>query len=125
MKIRTFIFGIICVLAASVLGVRILQPYTRSFTDVAFYVLFLGDDFTVFAENYSESAFKKIRTGATEAEVLAVLGEPLRKETYKSKEYAAIWRYTKPGKNGNYWFRIILWDEHARVLRTKAKYYVD
>ena len=61
---------------------------------------------TEFTEGYSEKVFSSIRPGMTEAEVLALLGEPFKKNDVPaalegSEEFVScvVWRYSRDRKD--------------------------
>lgn len=57
-------------------------------------LLLLGDH-TEYAPSYSDSGFRRIRTGMTAVEVEAILGRPLDEWTASSNEGRVHWRWAK------------------------------
>lgn len=96
----------------------------HSAMDAFSFVLFLGDDGTVYSRNYSEKAFEKVQPGMSRKEVLSLLGTPLRVDRFDDPP-EEVWRYTLAPSDRNYFFRIIVFSRDGFVERKEAKYFVD
>jgi hypothetical protein len=87
---------------------------------------------TVYATGYSEEHFARVRVGMTRAEVEAIMGHPLRRDT-TSPSWKGLenWIYSEPPPPGtigdNYWRRWVMFDpgEDGRVVALVSDYYED
>ena len=95
------------------------------FGDVMFNIIFLFEDHTRYARNYSEAKFRKIHEGQTKTDVLEALGEPLTKEVYTNTIIEEIWRYTEGPPDANYWSRGVIFGTNQVVREVHRNYYVD
>lgn len=110
---------------ATVLGMAISVALTRleSPKDQLLTLAF-GDDGTVYAPGYSESAFRSIRLGMTTEQVKAILGAPLA-EGKDENGAPVIWRYSASPRKGNYHYRGVRFDAKGNVVERIAEFYVD
>lgn len=88
-------------------------------------VIFFPHD-TIYASRYSDEAFHKVRTGQRRHEILALLGEPLKRSQYPDED-AEYWYYSRHGPHfDNYWNKIVVFDTHAsQVIRKVDEFYSD
>lgn len=105
-----------------VMTLRVKVHHTAA--DLFFYMLFCGEDNTRFAAGYNDAKFLRIRPGMSKAEVISLLGEPLRKDMIDGRNYVEVWRYTDAPQKSNYWFRVIRFDKDEKVADSEAKYFV-
>ncbi len=84
----------------------------------------LGEE-TVYAEGYSERKFASIKVGATTAEVLSIMGPPLRRGAWGDSPQ--VWFYTNQRTaTDNYWRRWLVFDTAGeRVVEIIADFWVD
>ena len=97
----------------------------------------LGEDDTVYADGYSDAAYRQIRRGSTATEVRNLLGEPF--ETFgmiedrraddgwwygRPESDATGWSYTITPNSSHYRKRIIVFRE-GHVVDKVNKIYVD
>jgi hypothetical protein len=112
--------------------------------------VFYGDD-TIYARGYSDTKFRRITTGMTPAEVVALLGRPLREvreyehragrlaveidedgrvrsgappESDLGPPSAAVWSFTKTPNDSSYRVRVVRF-RNGLVERIIHEYYVD
>lgn len=81
----------------------------------------LLDEDTVYATGYSDSDFRKIRTGMTKAEVTKLLGSPIDEFIDRGK---LIQRWSKSAHNSNYRTRVIHF-ENDMVIEKLTGFYVE
>jgi hypothetical protein len=89
--------------------------------------LFFGwesNESTHYAEGYSDRQFRRVRLGMRDAEVFALLGEPLSRYPIQGKDGCIGWRYSEPGGDGDYRVRVILFEE-GKAKKRIGEYYVD
>jgi outer membrane protein assembly factor BamE (lipoprotein component of BamABCDE complex) len=77
---------------------------------------------TRYAPGYSERRFHEVAVGQSRDEVLARLGEPLRKGAHDSTE---SWSYSESPNDTHYWCRVVIFDGTGRVSRVHAELYAD
>jgi hypothetical protein len=110
--------------------------YCHGFWDRFFFALFVGEDHTKFASGYNEAHFATIGKGLRKADVIRLLGEPLKRNVYHAAlreewpsnavtDYEESWQYSSGPPGANYWFRYVLFDRDGIVVATEAKYFVD
>jgi outer membrane protein assembly factor BamE (lipoprotein component of BamABCDE complex) len=116
---------IVFLAAAYAVGVSLRCSHCHSVSDRFFYAMFAMDDATQFSTGYSETNFQRISKGMSKAEVLSLVGEPLKKHVTHGKEFSEVWRFSQGPPDRNYWFRIVLFDADERVVAREAKYFVD
>lgn len=87
-------------------------------------------DTTTYAPGYTHPAFRKVRTGLSQDEVVALLGQPLEIGSNARSVWGddqpgtfTVWRYSK--SNGNYRTRVVLFAENGRVYSTRTGFYLD
>ncbi|MBN1671137.1 MAG: hypothetical protein JXR37_08905, partial [Kiritimatiellae bacterium] len=85
----------------------------HSFGDVVFFMFFLMEDTTAYANQYSERGFLSIRLSMTTDEVQRIIGTPIEKQSLS--EGGELWRYTKGLPDRNYWMRCVEIDVGARA----------
>lgn len=79
---------------------------------------------TRFADQYSESAFREIRTGDSAQSVETALGKPLR--IRHSDDGELVWHYSASPTDTHFRNRLVLFSEDGgTVTRTFAEFYVD
>jgi hypothetical protein len=124
---RVLIAGcaVMLVVAGLCLYVGLQCKYCHGAEDVFFYALFARDDATQFSSGYNEANFAKITKGMSKADVVELIGEPLKKDVASGKNYSELWRFTAAPPDRNYWFRIVLFDANEKVVAREAKYFVD
>lgn len=120
---KKFIIPILSVIILCGIGVHIywLDGVSGYLCEIVF-----GD--TVYSAEYSESKFRTLKTGMTEDQVLALLGEPLFKNSY----YPDVWFYSygKPVgdkiwvTNSNYTQRIVEFKDGV-LVRIEHDFYFD
>ena len=78
---------------------------------------------TIYAAGFSECSFDQVQVGMTEAEVIELLGEPLRKENRESWHH---WVYAgkKPGGD-NFRIRQVVFSTNRKVVEVLSDFYVD
>lgn len=81
-----------------------------------------GED-TVYSEGYSDSKFRRIRRGMTEAEVETLLGIPLEKTTGSTPD-TVVWRYSMSQNGKDYSIRSVLFFG-GRVQKITHGFYLD
>lgn len=81
---------------------------------------------TIYASRYSDEAFHKVRVGQRGHEILALLGEPLKRSHYPDED-TEYWYYSRHGPQfDNYWNKIVVFDAHTRqVIRKVDEFYSD
>jgi hypothetical protein len=80
---------------------------------------------TVYSPNYSDSGFRKIAVGMTEAEVVQLVGKPL--EVYsvdKEGKQCTGWRFSRTTKGASYRMRSVLFSD-GRVTEIFREFYLD
>ena len=123
------------VLCAVVFGVHI--AFLDGVDGILCTVLLGPDEDTVYAGGYNISSFRKIRNGIPQAEVLAILGEPIDRFGMKEDSSADDgwwyrradsdaegWSYSKSANSSHYRKRIVVFRD-SRVVDKIAKFYVD
>ena len=98
------------------------RTYYQSIGDAVWHMLFLFDDATVWAPEYSEDRFKHLQIGLSQSNVLEQLGEPLKTWHQSDRE---VWWYTSAPPDRNYWFRMVVFDTDRMVTETDRHYFVD
>jgi outer membrane protein assembly factor BamE (lipoprotein component of BamABCDE complex) len=80
---------------------------------------------TVYAEGYSERRFASIKVGTTTAEILSILGPPLRRGEWGDDPQ--VWFYTDQRTvTDNFWRRWLVLDPAGdRVAEIIADFWVD
>jgi hypothetical protein len=78
---------------------------------------------TRYAPRYDERRFRSIKPGATAAEVVTLLGEPLSRRNWG--DGTTIWYYSDPGPSQNYFVRVLIFSPEDRVIARKADCYLD
>jgi outer membrane protein assembly factor BamE (lipoprotein component of BamABCDE complex) len=81
-----------------------------------------NDESTHYAQGYSDNQFRRVRSGMREAEVFALLGEPLSR--YPVRGERTGWLYSERGGDGDYRVRVIIFRE-GEVTERISEYYVD
>ena len=77
---------------------------------------------TQYAPGYSNSAFRSVQVGMSEEQVLALLGAPLSDKRGGGLHSAF---YSISPSDGNYWQRIVAYDEQGRVRSIHAGLWID
>lgn len=77
---------------------------------------------TEYAPGYSTAAFRAVHLGMSEEQVLALLGPPLREPRWDKNHYAF---YSISPSDGNYWQRILGYDEQGRVAGITVGLWID
>jgi hypothetical protein len=101
------------------------RAYYNSARDIFDNIVFIFEDRTIYAPGYSEEGFKTIARGMSREQVLAILGEPLRRDLGTSAMPKEYWRYTEGTADSNYWFRTITFDKKGIVQGVDRHYFVD
>jgi hypothetical protein len=124
-QILRLVAGSVLLLAFSLWGFAISRRWhlCNSISDAVWLSVYFFEDSTTYAQGYSEKAFVSIARGDSKEKVLALLGDPLSKETTARSE--EIWRYAAGAPDKNYWFRIVVFDSGGQVLASERKYFVD
>lgn len=82
------------------------------------------DERTKYAAGYTEEGFRSLKAGASEGEVLKVLGEPLSRREIASGR--TIFYYSEQATpRDNYLVRNLVFDGQGRLLEHHAEFYVD
>ena len=110
----------VCVLAP--LSLRLLKPQLKSFGDAVVFMIFLGEDKTTYAPQYSEKGFDSVRIGMPKEEVLRLLGQPLLNQKIGSE---VVLRYSSGPTDSSYFFRIVALDASGVVVEKDAHYFAD
>lgn len=94
--------------------------------DGAVLALVMGDTGT-YAPGYSDRAFRSVRSGMTQEDVRAILGEPLKAESVPELRPAGsvVWAYSASVRKGNFRVRSVVFGPEGRVLSTHAYYWID
>ena len=88
------------------------------------WLLSLGaEEDTEYAAGYSDKAFRNVRSGMTEANVLALLGEPLEKSP-RRPDGTEGWRYARSPSDASYRVRVIRL-RHGIVTSVRHHFYYD
>lgn len=83
------------------------------------------DEATVWAVGYSDAGFKRLRTGMTERDVAAILGEPLESYLVEGSPDLVGWRYSRGAKDdASYHERAVLFRD-GEVVEVFCDFYVD
>ena len=77
---------------------------------------------TRYAPGYSQEKFQAVDVGQSRDEVLARLGEPLRKWGHATTE---SWAYSESPHDTHYWCRVVIFDATGHVERVHSELYVD
>jgi len=77
---------------------------------------------THYAPGYSERRFHEVAVGQSREEVLAQLGEPLKKWSHDTSE---SWAYSMSPRDTHYWNRVVIFDAAGRVSRVHSELYLD
>jgi hypothetical protein len=82
---------------------------------------------TQYGSGYSESAFKKVDMGMTEADVRNLIGDPFRSHIgYPGVTTAVVyWEYSRSPSDGHYFRRWIGIDREGRVVEIVSHFYWD
>ena len=86
--------------------------------------LYFGEE-TVYTEGYSESRFRSIRPGMATADVLSVMGPPLRRARWGG--YPQVWFYSDQKTiTDNFWRRWVIVDDRInRVASIVDDFWID
>jgi hypothetical protein len=77
---------------------------------------------TEYAPGYSHAAFRKLRLGMSDSDVLALLGPPL--ERYPVKGLDEGWRWTRSPRDRSYRTRVVLF-QNGTVSEIRHGFYLD
>lgn len=84
---------------------------------------YLADDDTAYAPGFTESAFRRIRPGYSQAQVIALLGNPLGSRDYEGFTY---WYYSQHGRRSKSFFlRLVGFDASHHVVATEHTFLLD
>ncbi|HEV2804207.1 MAG TPA: hypothetical protein VGW57_04660 [Chthoniobacterales bacterium] len=125
MKHWLWVVALIFVASATTFTASMLYcPHCRGMTDRILFTIYLRDDATQFAHDYSERGFASVKKGMSKADVRHLVGEPLQIQSSDAKSHDEIWRYTRAPQDRNFWFRIVLF-RNGQVVDLKGDYFVD
>jgi outer membrane protein assembly factor BamE (lipoprotein component of BamABCDE complex) len=79
-------------------------------------------DTTVYAPNYTDAAYRRIKVGETEEDVRKMLGEPFEHDSPDG--YVARWRYAKSRSDSHYRMRQVSF-KNGRVVSKEHYLLVD
>jgi len=83
--------------------------------------LLLKED-TEYASGYTDAGWRSIQVGMTQADVRAVLGEPL--QVWQNRSGSVSMRWSRSPGSTNYRSRVLLL-ENDRVVKKHAEFYLD
>jgi hypothetical protein len=83
-----------------------------------------GFEDTVYAIRYSERRFSSLRIGMTKRQVEAVMGIPIRKNSWIDGGDVELWRYSESPSDGNYWRRWVFCRD-GKVYWIDCRFYWD
>jgi outer membrane protein assembly factor BamE (lipoprotein component of BamABCDE complex) len=84
----------------------------------------MNDSDTEYAAGYVETRFRSIPVGASEADVVRELGQPLSTKTFPDGD--TCWYYSQHGKKSeNYYVRAVRFDSGKRVTELLTGFYLD
>ena len=107
-------------IAFMIISVTIVQSYATNMIKARL----LGEA-TVYAKGYSDRRFRSISVGMTTADVLSVMGPPLRRAPWG--DHPQVWFYTdQRGITDNFWRRWLFVDpKDDRVVMIIDDFWVD
>jgi hypothetical protein len=79
---------------------------------------------TVYADRYDEHKFLSLGTGMTTHEVQAIMGLPIRKDSWADGGVIELWRYSESASDGNYSRRWVFF-RNGRVYEIVRKFWID
>ena len=95
-------------------------------TGTLFHLLTAGGD-TVYASGFSDGRFLLVRNGMTDAQVIALLGEPLeryRPQVGDDPSWDLGMRWSRSATDSHYSVRVVLFKK-GRVADVRSEFYVD
>jgi hypothetical protein len=123
---RRFLAGLIFVaLVAFIGGLIFVNNYLLDGIHGWFVSRVLGfgkDEDTEYSRGYSDQAFRTIKVGMTEQEVLAILGPPLERASLGGTR--ETWRWSRSPGSKSYRVRAVVF-EARRVVAIHREFYVD
>lgn len=104
-------------------GYWLINPDTRlESPGCAFATIIIPKHGTQYAKGYSNHGFSQIKHGASELEVIELLGEPIKRWTDHND--VLRFSYSKYVGCENYHIRQVIFDE-GKVISKRAYYYMD
>ena len=84
---------------------------------------------THYSERYSETGFISLRVGMASEQVIAMMGQPLRKVSWSGYTYPVAggvenWMYSESPDDGSYWRRWVIFN-NGKVLALVKQWYSD
>ena len=120
--ILIFVFVLFCGL--SVGSLKNMHKYGYGVNDAFWRVVWAIDEGTIWAENFSEEKFKKVKVGMTMEQVVSLLGQPLNSS--ERCENGCSWSYTKQDSgSSDYDQRRIFFDKNRLVIEVRKTFFID
>jgi len=121
-----YIFTLITVLIFGVLvgTLNNMYEYGYGLNDAFWRVVWAIDEGTIWAPNFSEENFDKIKLGMKDKEVLALMGKPLNLEEKCFDD--CFWLYTKQDSGtSDFDQRWIVFNGERRVREIRKSFFID
>jgi hypothetical protein len=83
-----------------------------------------GFEDTVYADGYSEQRFTTISIGMTTNQVQAIMGAPIRKNSWVDGGDIELWRYSDSPGDGNCWRRWVFF-KNGKVYWIDSRFWLD
>lgn len=113
------LFGGIC--AATINN---MSTFGYGFNDAIWRVIWSIDEGTIWAQNFSEENFEKIRLGMTDHDVLELMGPPLYSDD-KCVD-TCFWYYTKQDAGtSDFDQRWLVFNKDKRVVEVRKSFFID
>lgn len=104
--------------------IRNIYTYGYGVNDAFWRVVWAIDEGTIWAKNFDEENFKKVRLGMEKEEVLSLIGEPLDKT--RKCPIDCSWIYTKQDTGtSDYDQRVVSFDNSGFVSEIVKSFYID
>ena len=79
---------------------------------------------TVYADGYSEPSFLSLHNVMTNSQVQAIMGEPIRKNSWNDGGEVDLWMYSVSPSDGNFWRRWVFF-RNGLVYWIDCRFYLD
>lgn len=101
-----------------------MYEFGYGINDAFWRVIWAIDEETIWAENFSEESFEKVKLGMTSDEVLSVMGKPLN--DIEKCEGGCFWTYTGHARgNADFDQRWIVFDANNKVSEIRKSFFID
>lgn len=111
-------------IALSVATLKNMYTFGYDVSDAFWRVVWAIDEGTIWAENFSEENFDRIKTGMTSNEVLSLLGEPLN--SLERCEAECYWYYTKQDAGtSDFDQRLVVLNQSKKVIEIRKGFFID